>query len=601
MSKATQADLSAYSWIINSGATTHICANLKSFATYQSTPHKVVKGLGNKPVVARGQGTILLRTCVNDEQYMLHLTRVLYVPEARQNLISVGRIDSAGGRVICNSGQMSLRDSKDKPLAIATLKDGLYYLDRRTMPQNEASIAITIKGAWTWEEWHRRLGHIAISGLRSLHGKNLVDGFSLRDSPQDFECKACIKVKTERKSVPNTRTSRERKPGELTHTDVWGPARVSSLHGYRYYVSFIDDATRHCTISFMKTKDETPTKVKQYLVLIERQNSFVPKAIRADNGREYINKDLRTWCLDRGIEIQTTAPYTPEQNGVAERWNKTVVELARSMIFARNVPNELWPEAMSHATYIRNRAYTRAVPDKTPYEKWSGKHPDISFIQEFGCPVWILNQEQNPSKLDERAKRQTFIGYEEGPRAIKYYDAVKKTVKVSREYRWPMRTNSPLTEHRFEGEEGRKGKPKPDMQARNGMKRNLTNQADMRASKRQRGDSMDIPAPENKMTSSPSQQDDQEIGRSSINNNEKRQVNEQEDSPCSSNIPDQTRSDGKEPNKVDHRASVEEVQDEDDIPGPNHDDNGDNDKKTDSDDREKISVDSGCRDLYCIH
>ena len=137
---------------------------------------------------------------------MLKLTRVLYVPEACQNLISIGRIDSAGGRVTCEGGQMFLRDSRNKPLAVATLKDGLYYLDRRTMSQNEANLAITVKHAWTWEEWHQRLGHIAISGLRNLHGKNLVDGFSLRDSPQDFECEACIKAKTERKSVPKTRT-----------------------------------------------------------------------------------------------------------------------------------------------------------------------------------------------------------------------------------------------------------------------------------------------------------------------------------------------------------------------------------------------------------
>ena len=476
MSKASQANLSAYSWIIDSSATMHICANLEAFTTYQSSHRQVVKGLGNKPVVACGQGTILLRTCVNDNQYTLRLTQVLYVPKARQNLISVRQIDSAGSRITCDSGQMFLRDSKNKPLAVAILRDGLYYLDRQTVFQNEANVAITIKHAWTWEEWHHRLGHIAISGLRNLHGKNLVDGFSLRDSPQDFECEACIKVKTERKSVPNSCTSHERKPGELTHTDVWGPARVTSLHGYCYYVLFIDDATRHCTISFMKTKDETPTKVKQYLALIEHQNSFMPKAIRADNGREYINKDLCTWCLDRGIEIQMTAPYTPEQNGIAERWNKTVVKLACSMIFARDVPNELWPEAMSHATYIRNRAYSRAVPDKKPYEKWSGKRPDISFIQEFGRPVWILNQELNPSKLDERTKQHTFIGYEEGPRAIKYYDVVKKTVKVSREYRWPMHANSPLAEHRFEGEEGRKGKPKPDLpdmqaqQLKKGMK-----------------------------------------------------------------------------------------------------------------------------------
>ena len=90
------------------------------------------------------------------------------------------------------------------------------------------------------------------------------------------------------------------------------------MQGYCYYVSFIDNATRHCTISFMKSKDETPTKVKQYLAFIERQYLFTPKAIHADSGREYVNNDLRSWCLDRGIEIQMTAPYMPEQNGVAE-------------------------------------------------------------------------------------------------------------------------------------------------------------------------------------------------------------------------------------------------------------------------------------------
>jgi len=141
----------------------------------------------------------------------------------------------------------------------------------------------------------------------------------------------------------------------------------------------------------MKTKDETPTKVKQYLAYIECQYLFSPKAIRADNGCEYINKDLQNWCLNCGIEIHTTTLYMPEQNGVTECWNKTVVELAHSMIFAHDLLTKLWPEAMMHTTYIRNRAFMKAVPDRMPHEKWLGQHPDISFIQEFGCPVWILN------------------------------------------------------------------------------------------------------------------------------------------------------------------------------------------------------------------
>ena len=109
-------------------------------------------------------------------------------------------------------------------------------------------------------------------------------------------------------------------------------------------------------------------------------------------GWEYINKDLHVWCLDLRIEIQPIAPYMPEQNGVAKCWNKTVVELAHLMIFVHNLSNKLWPEAMSHATYIQNCTYTYTVPNKMLYEKWSEKQPNISFIQEFSCPVWILNQ-----------------------------------------------------------------------------------------------------------------------------------------------------------------------------------------------------------------
>ena len=115
---------------------------------------------------------------------------------------------------------MFLCNLKDKPLAVATLKEGLYYLDGRTISKNITNIVIKIKHAWTWEEWHCHLGHIAISGLHSLYRKNLIDSFSLHDSPQDFECEACIKAKIERKSVPKMSTPCKRKLGELTHTDI---------------------------------------------------------------------------------------------------------------------------------------------------------------------------------------------------------------------------------------------------------------------------------------------------------------------------------------------------------------------------------------------
>ena len=359
----------------------------------------------------------------------------------------------------------------------------------------------------------------------------------------------------------------DRKPGELTHTDVWGPAHVSSLQGYRYYVSIIDDVTRHCTISFMKTKYETMAKVKQYLVHIEHQHSLLPKAIRADNGCEYINKDLQVWCLDRGLEIQTTTPYTPEQNGIAERWNKTVVKLARSMILACDLPNELWPEAMSHATYIRNRAYMKAVLDKTPHEKWLGQRPNILFVQEFGHPVWILNQELNASKLDARARQYIFIGYVDGPKAIKYYDSLFKTIKVSREYRWPMHTTSPLAGQRLEGEYGEHDKPPSVAQDQPGMKRKATDnkEAEMRA-KYQKGDKMDLPMPKNEIISGPSQWDEWKDPLS-INNSKKCQTDELQTDLPSSIMTDQKQSDGTVIDNTHQRqASILDDQDKDDVP-----------------------------------
>ncbi|KAF8556083.1 hypothetical protein OG21DRAFT_1521383 [Imleria badia] len=218
---------------------------------------------------------------------------------------------------------------------------------------------------------------------------------------------------------------------------------------------------------------------------------------------------------------------------------------------------------MRHATYIRNCAYTKAVPDKTPYEKWLGNHPDVSFIQQFGCPVWILNQELNPSKLDPKAQKFTFVGYEEGP----------NTVKVSREYWWPMKVSPPVTEQRFEGEDETRVKPPSDAQVQTGNKRKLTDEAEMSAGKHRKGGKTDLHVPGIEKTSSPRQQDDQ-MKCSSINNNKTSQKDEMMNLP-SSDTPDLT---------------VEEVQDEDDIPGLYHDDDDVDDKNDEADCAELVST-----------
>jgi hypothetical protein len=146
--------------------------------------------------------------------------------------------------VICRNSKIHIYDQQRRTITIGTKKHNIYYLDAgtKTVPE-QANVAIKIKNKYTWAEWHRRLGHIGITGLQYLHTKNLVDGMSIEDSPKDLECNACIQAKQTRAPLPKTVSHRDHIPGELTHTDVWGPACVPSVNGYRYYISFVDDAT----------------------------------------------------------------------------------------------------------------------------------------------------------------------------------------------------------------------------------------------------------------------------------------------------------------------------------------------------------------------
>ena len=240
-----EVEFSCYSWIADSGATTHICAQRNTFENYTKLPKKEIKGLGDRPVTAYGQGTITLSSRVNNQIIKVHLTDTLYVPEAHENIISLRHIDSIGGRAICGNGKILIYDQRRRIIAIGTKKHNLYYLDAGTKHvPDQANIAIKIKTKYTWVEWHHRLGHIGISGIQHIHNKNLINGMSIEDSPKELECDACIQAKQTRAPLPKMVSRQDHLPSELTHTDVWGPARVPSVNRYRYYISFVDDASQ---------------------------------------------------------------------------------------------------------------------------------------------------------------------------------------------------------------------------------------------------------------------------------------------------------------------------------------------------------------------
>ena len=193
----------------------------------------------------------------------------------------------------------------------------------------------------------------------------------------------------------------------------------------------VDDSSRYISmefLEFLKKKSDAMQKVKNYFTQLISHNQK-PNAIHIDCGKEFLNINLTSWCNERGIDTQMTAPYSPSQNGVAERMNRTLVELAKAMM--RNLPSFLWKYAVAHSSYLHNRTYTKSLPNTTPYEKWFQKKPNISHLREFGAPVWVLLQNQKPKKMETKSRRRIFVGYDDRSKSIKYYNAETRKILTS--------------------------------------------------------------------------------------------------------------------------------------------------------------------------
>jgi hypothetical protein len=248
--------------------------------------------------------------------------------------------------------------------------------------------------------WHQRLGHIGEKGLRTLHGKGMVESMSNCTLDFDF-CEHCIYGKQNRVRFPSGAT-REKGILELIHSDVFGPVPVPSLGKSMYYVSFIDDFSRNTWIYFLRNKSEVFDKFKEFKALVENETEKKIKVLRTDNGGEFCRNEFEEFCKKCGIARQKTTPYTPQQNGVAERMNMTLMEKARSMLNDAELGQELWAEAVGTTCYLVNRSPSSTLDDKTPHEIWTGKKPSLEHLRVFGCDAYVHVPKENRSKLDNK-------------------------------------------------------------------------------------------------------------------------------------------------------------------------------------------------------
>lgn len=222
--------------------------------------------------------------------------------------------------------------------------------------------------------------------------------------------------------------------GELVHSDVCGPMSYTSLGGARFFVIFKDDYSKWIRVHFMKNKSEVPIHFECFLALIKNESGNCIKTLRSDNGGEYESGNFSKRFVELGIRHETSAPYSPQQNGVAERENRTLMEMARSKIYSSKSKMSLWiwGEATAYAAYILNRI-SSSKSQVSPFEAWTGRKPDVSHLRIFGSRAVVHIPDAKRTKLEATCVEGVLTGFCESTKAYRIYITSLRKIICSRD------------------------------------------------------------------------------------------------------------------------------------------------------------------------
>ncbi|GJW25250.1 putative ribonuclease H-like domain-containing protein [Tanacetum coccineum] len=376
---------------------------------------------------------------------------VYFVNELKFNLFSVSQMCDKKNYVLFTdteclvlSPNFKLPDESQILLKIPR-KDNMYSFDMKNIVPKESLTCLVAKA--TSDEsmlWHRRLGHINFKNINKLVKDNLVRGLPIKHFENDQTCVACLKGKQHRASCKSKVLNPITKPLFMLHMDLFGPTFVSSLMHKKYCLVVTDDYSRFTWVFFLATKDETSEILKNFIKEIENLVDKKVKIIRCDNGTEFKNKVMDDFCREKGIRREYSVARTPQQNGVAERRNRTLIEAARTMLADSKLPTTFWAEAVSTACYVQNRVLVVKPHNKTPYELFRGFKPALSFMRPFGCHVTILNTLDNLGKFDGKSDEGFFVGYSLSSKAFRVYNT--RTRRVEENLHIGFLENKPMIE-----------------------------------------------------------------------------------------------------------------------------------------------------------
>ncbi|GJV18075.1 putative ribonuclease H-like domain-containing protein [Tanacetum coccineum] len=361
---------------------------------------------------------------------------VFFCKELKYNMFSVSQTCDKKNNVLFTdteclvlSSDFKLLDESQVLLRVPR-KDNIYSVDLKSIVPTGSLTCLFAKA--TIDEsnlWHRRLGHINFKNINKLVKGNLVKGLPSKIFENDHSCVACQKGMQHKASCKAKLVNSISKPLHMLHMDLFGPTNVKSLMKKTYCLVVTDDFSRFSWVFFLATKDETSEILKTFITGIENQLDYKVKVIRCDNGTEFKNSVMNQFCDMKGIKREFSVARTPQQNGVAERKNRTLIEAARTMLVDSKLPTTFWAEAVNTACYVLNRVLVIKPHNKTPYELIRGRPPLIDFMKPFGCPVTILNTRDHLGKFDGKADEGFFVGYSVVSKAMRVFNKRTRIVE----------------------------------------------------------------------------------------------------------------------------------------------------------------------------
>ncbi|KAI3520492.1 hypothetical protein L1887_09941 [Cichorium endivia] len=413
-------------WYLDNGASNHMTGERNLFAELNERITGRVRFGDGSTVEIKGKGTLLFQ-CKNGDQ--LTVSDVYFIPALTSNILSLGQLTEVGYDAWLHNEYLWVYNEQGTLVMKVQRSANRLYKIALKIAKPACLAASLVDDAWIW---HARLGHANFQTLEIMGKKGMVTGMPCVSNPKQL-CNGCVVAKQTRQSFPNEAQWRASKPLELLHADLCGPITPQSMGGNKYFLLIVDDWCRYMWVYLLRSKDEALAKFKIFKAQVEMETEHKVKILRTDRGGEFNSQAFINFCEGEGIQRQTTAPYTPQQNGVVERRNRTVVEMTRSLLKSMNVPDPLWGEAVRHAVYLLNRLPTKAVRDFTPYEGLKKRKPNMQYLKIFGCLAFAKKMGGHLTKLEDRSIPMVHLGIEPGSKAYRLYNPKAKRIVVARD------------------------------------------------------------------------------------------------------------------------------------------------------------------------